>query len=243
MNVEEQRLADWLHEVTPEPPQAITVEQVADRVAARQRTRLWLPAVAAAVAVMLAAALVFGLSRMHRATPPANPATHGSTSSAPSPSPSQSAQRPVTLPVHTWQARPVGSAALEPDSTVVLDGRLYALTPQHTRAGTSNLVRLDPRTGDVLARSAQVVSWRVRPVLADGLVWTVAERGRTVLGFDPTTLAESTRVSVPGPGSAEQTVALRLGGPLSAVLFGAGRVTVSPPASLVAASGASWPSR
>lgn len=221
MNVEERRLADWLHEVTPEPPHRVTVEQVAQRVAARQRAPRWLPAVAAAVVVMIVAALAFALSHTRHTAPPANPATQGSTSSAPSPSPSQRTRAPGALPVHPWHARLVGGAALQADTTAALDGRLYAVTSQ--AVGTSHIVRLDPRTGQELARSTRAVSSQVRPLLADGLVWTVSAGGTTVLGLDPVTLGESTRISVPVTGSADEGVALTSGRPVSAVLLGAGR--------------------
>lgn len=140
-----------------------------------------------------------------------------------SPSPSN-AEAPVTLPVHGWHARLIGGPALQADTTTALAGRLYAVTAQaEPPVGTSRLVRLDPGSGQVLARSARTVAWPIRPVLADGLIWTLDAKTSTVLGFDPRTLIVSTHVRIPLPGSAEQDVSLTSGGRLSAVVVGGGR--------------------
>jgi hypothetical protein len=126
--------------------------------------------------------------------------------------------------MHAWHARAVGGDVLESDSLVGLAGRLYAVTQQAEAAvGTSRLVRLDPHTGKVLARSAQTIAWQLRPVLASGLVWTFAADTTTVLGFDPVTLAVSSRVRVSLPGNAEQGVSIAAGGRISAVVAGGGR--------------------
>ena len=140
-----------------------------------------------------------------------------------SPSPSHGEGR-ITLPVHGWHARLIGGPALQADTTTALAGRLYAVTAQaESPVGTSDLVRLDPQTGQVIVRSARAVAWQIRPVLADGLVWTVDAKTTTVLGFDPRTLTVSTRVRVPLPGSAEQGVSLASGGRLGPVVIGGGR--------------------
>lgn len=173
----------------------------------------------------LVAAVLLSAGCTGSATQGSSPApTIASSHSAPSsPAPSHT-EGPVALPVHPWHARLIGGPALEANTTTVLAGRLYAVTAQaEAPVGTSHLVRLDPQTGRVLARSVRRVAWQIRPVLADGLVWTVDAETTTVLGFDPVTLTASTRVRVSLPGSAEQGVALASGGRLSAVVVGGGR--------------------
>lgn len=227
---EERRLSDWLEQVTPQPPRAIVVDDVADRVAAESpaRRRHVLPMLAAAAVVVLVAALTVGLrSGQNHAVPdhsappaqtPSNPAptlslatptlsptqatpTHSSapfsttpmsttpgltTSNTPAPKPHHHA---LPVPARAWHTSRLGNLGnLEQGTLTALDGRLYAAT----RGRASDLVRLDPRTGKVLARS-QVALWAgvIAPAVSGGLVWDVGADSRTVVGFDPTTLRET----------------------------------------------------
>lgn len=189
MNVEEQRLAEWLHQVTPEPPHVIGVEDVAPQL--RASHRWWVPAAVAAAVAALVVALTFGLGGTHDGTRPARPSSP--TASGPSPTtrvPSPTPSVP-TLTDHPWDARRFGTLAAT--GTQALEGRLYA--EAYPPGGTAPvLYRIDPATGALLATSTQAVSGN--PVAAGGLVWCVSARQDAVLGFDPATLTQEGRVGV-----------------------------------------------
>lgn len=188
MTVEEDRLARWLHDSTPEPPKPLLVEAIVRRAHRQQRARTWVPALAAACVIALIAALIPALGRLGdhhpalvRTTPDRSAGSpSGSTHSAgPTTTPPRT---PDALTVHPWHARLLTRSALASLTTV--DGELYGVTQDAHR-----IVRIDPDDGRVLARST--VAAQVSPVLFDGLIWTVGPtaRGRAdVIGLDPDSL-------------------------------------------------------
>jgi hypothetical protein len=226
VNTEEQRLSEWLHRVTPEPPRLVTAEDVAARLARAAEAphgrsgarRRWAPALAAAaVALVIAAAVVIGATRPDRHQPgPAAMPTWGVTTTPPTPAES--------FPVGPWGAVPAGPAQLS--QTLIASGdALYALdTGQRP-----SIVRIDPATGAITARAAYAGPWQ--PVLAGGTLWTpsgtVSGQAVQLLGLDPVTLAERTTLSVPAVGlEAGQSQVALAAGPRGLLFVGAGRAVV-----------------
>lgn len=195
MNVEEQRLAQWLQEITPEPRRALSVDDIAARVEharAPHRPHNWLPLLAAACVVALVAALVLAL-RGTGSTRPAHPTpsrvptttpTAVHTSSSPT---GHKTPHPPALPVDPWGATRITDLDLRPDSMVGYRGRLYALDQ------SGELVDIDPVSGRVVASTAPAAGTTQIDdlVVSSGSVWTVgvAEGGGVrVEQYDATTL-------------------------------------------------------
>lgn len=227
MMVEEQRLAAWLDEMTPEPPRAIAVDDIAARVRQRRGLPWWVPALAAAAVVVLVAALAFGLRGSDHAAPPA---VHtGSTTTAPAPVPVP--QR--VLPIHVWHARTLSDQTLANDALAALDGRLYGLVPYSTFGPVSTLyglTRLDLTTGRPLGPTFQGgISTPLPPVASAGLVWTVAQlhgagsrtQTNTVYGLDPNTLAVRVKAGLPRSSTGDFTTLAAA--PDGTVVVGLGR--------------------
>jgi hypothetical protein len=226
---EERQLSDLLHRVTPEPPRGVTVEDVAIRVAGeavrsrrayRQprirrgwagRGRAWVPALAAAAVVAVAAASAGVATLLTSRGGPASPASgHGSTAPPAPASASASSpaarQRPAARPAFPprpvagapWGAELINPDEVAQDSLTAGDGSLYAVV-------SGSLDRIDPATGNVL-RSAPYQSAPPLvgpPVVAGNTVWAVwSYSGRSVLlhGYDGTTLAPLASVTVPVTG-------------------------------------------
>lgn len=202
MTVEEQRLSEWLQESTPEPPRAVTVEDVAAAVhrspavpRSRRLRSVVLPLVAAACAAGLAIGLAVGLSDDHHAAP----ATRSSTPTRPSPTEPSPTVTPAPIgkdlatipwPAHLVALEP-SSSRLMPNSMLTSAGRLYAVLGPGPYVSASarvwSLVRINPANGEVLAHSSAVQALG-RPVAADGLIWTTDAEGH-LSGFDPVSLS------------------------------------------------------
>jgi WD40 repeat protein len=226
MNPEERRLSDLLHRVAPEPPRRVNVEDVAFRLAntagqGRARSprsrpgfqllgRLgWAPALAAA-SVVAVAGLSAGAAVVltsHHGSTSGTPNLVNPTTSAPqqtSAAPTQSAtstppvRGAVAIPDGPWAAELLdgGHQTLNQGSLVGSGGSLYAYTDGY-------LVRLDPVTGSVLARTPFSPAVPNPPVIVGNTVWTVlgySGGNVTLRAFDATTLAEVRTVLVPAYG-------------------------------------------
>jgi WD40 repeat protein len=226
MNPEERRLSDLLHRVAPEPPRRVNVEDVAFRLAntagqgrarsprSRPGFRLlgrlgWAPALAAA-SVVAVAGLSAGAAVVltsHHGSTSGTPNLVNPTTSAPqqtSAAPTQSAtstppvRGAVAIPDGPWAAELLdgGHQTLNQGSLVGSGGSLYAYTDGY-------LVRLDPVTGSVLARTPFSPAVPNPPVIVGNTVWTVlgySGGNVTLRAFDATTLAEVRTVLVPAYG-------------------------------------------
>ncbi len=233
MNPEERRLSELLHRVAPEPPRRVTVEDVAFRMAntAGQSRRLgrarpprsrpglrllgrgWAPALAAASVIVVAglsAGAAVVLTSHHSPTTqgngslvnPTTPATSAPATSAVSPTqsttPAATAKSPVAIPDGPWAAELLdgGHQPLTQGSLVSSGDSLYALASGY-------LVRLDPVTGSVLAKTPFSSAVPNVPVIVGNTVWTVlgySGGNVTLRGFDATTLAQVRTVLVPALG-------------------------------------------
>jgi hypothetical protein len=188
----EQRLAEWLEHTTPEPPRAVTVADIAERV--QHRRRSWLPLLAAASVVVVAAIAVVVATRStrHDAAPPAQ-RTSGHphpTSTSPTPRTTASAKSPA-LPIRPWRAPIVRAMpTLICPCTLSSDGTSIYTTDM--MGAISSVRRINPDTGEPVAQF-RTNRWGIAagPVFADGQLWLALEwRGSVhVQGFDPTTLA------------------------------------------------------
>lgn len=236
MTIEEQRLSELLHRLTPEPPRTVTVESVAIRLANKNapargagrgaapmsrgepnggsrfsgRGRLT-PLLAAAAVVVIAGAsagVAVALSSNTTKTPSAlsgvsssatsqaatvspSPAQPGS--SQPSPEPVASGQ-PVTN--GTWDSSVVASVTLT-DGTLVSSGdSLYAFTP-------SNLLEIDPSTGQTTHEAPSDGFPGQAPVIAGNKVWEVTTYGGGIglSGYSVQTLAADGTITVPASGA------------------------------------------
>lgn len=195
MNLEEQRLADWLHDITPEPPRTVSLEDIAARVGHEpppRRPRSWLPLLAAACVVALVAALALAL-RDTGSTRPAHPTPSRKPTTAPtgvqtssSPPTRRTSPPPPTLAARPWGATRVAGLDLRPNSMVGYRGRLYALD----RSG--KLLDIAPASGRVVASAAPVAGTTQIDdfVVSSGSVWTVGVAGSSVRieKYDATTL-------------------------------------------------------
>jgi hypothetical protein len=217
VNDEEQRLAEALHRLTPEPPRRTTVEQVAYRVvtepqlAREPRPRRgflrhsWAPAAAAAAVVLIAGASVgiATLASSHHSSPPA---AGGAPSTAATASSATASASPSTVPSTTvpgtlitggpWGAELIGHQAFTQDSLVAAGSSLYAY-------GNGTLDRIDPATGTVAATVRYTAPLPNPPVVIGNTVWVVSSYGggNVVLhGYDAGTLAQTSSVLVPAIG-------------------------------------------
>jgi DNA-binding beta-propeller fold protein YncE len=188
----DERLADWLERTTPEPPNPIALSDVAMRVPRRRRP--WLPLLAAACIVLVAAIAVIVASRStkHDAAPPAHRTT---TRSSPSPHPKATTTRPRTqtqaLPIRPWGAHVVRAIpTMICPCNVSSDGTSIYATDMI--GGISSVWRINPDTGEPVAQF-RTNRWGIAagPVFADGQLWLALDwRGSVHLqGFDPTTFA------------------------------------------------------
>lgn len=213
MNNEERRLADLLHQITPEPARPVTVEQVAYRLVSEprlvrqargrqpraRRSRAWAPALAAAAVVVVAGASagLAVLANSHH-TPPASsggaPASSASSSSA---TPTQTVAPATTIGGLPWGAALIDHLDLVQGTLVSADGSLYAI------GNNSTLDRIDPATGAVVASApANMAAWNV-PVVVGNTVWMVAsDNGGSVVlqGYNAHTLARTSALPVPAIG-------------------------------------------
>ncbi len=237
MNTQEERqLSDLLHRVTPEPPRAVTIEDVAIRLASEAargrrpggrtrprigprigpgrtgRGRAWVPVLAAAAVVAVAAASAGVATLLGSRGGPASPAgaVRGGTAtpaSAPASASSPAAQprrtaRPTWAPQSIsgapWGAELINPDEVAQDSLTGGDGSLYAVV-------SGGLDRIDPATGNVL-RSAPYQSAPPLvgpPAVVGTTVWAVwSYTGHSVMlhGYDATTLASLASVTVPVAG-------------------------------------------
>ena len=156
----------------------------------------------------LLAACTGSATTSHRSTEPPSVTTQSGTTqpAAQGPTTNRTPPESTALPVRAWHARLVGDISdLESATLTTLDGHLYATT-----LDSHHLVRLDPRTGSVLAQSKAVLSddGVVAPVSSGDLIWAVAQDSRTVLGFDPVTLRVTVHHSLDVTGKARLGPAL-----------------------------------
>lgn len=227
---QERQLAEMLHRVTPEPPRGLTADDVAARVASqagsrqagsRQRharltspdrgwTRKWAPVLAAAsvfVVISVSAGAVVGLTSHHSPAPVrggSQPASSGpASSSAPtSLSPGQTSVGPSFAPKSVasgiWGAELINHQK-PPFTQDTLTGgadSLYTLAPGY-------LDRVNPGTGQVVARVPFQAAGTEPPVVAGSTVWVVASYTDTDVvleGFSGQTLAPVGSVRVPVTG-------------------------------------------
>ncbi|MGH3149199.1 MAG: hypothetical protein ACRDOB_00505 [Streptosporangiaceae bacterium] len=118
-----------------------------------------------------------------------------------------------------YGAELISRQAFTPGTLVSGDGSLYGIVPGF-------LVRVDPASGNVLARvadSPQVIS---APVIVGDQVWAVTSygsTGATLTGYDATTLAQVASVQVPVSGTTSFSAAGVLAGGSHHILYlGAG---------------------
>ena len=227
--MQERQLAEMLHRVTPEPPRGLTVEDVAARVASqagpRQRharltspsrgwTRKWAPVLAAAsvfVVISVSAGAVVGFS--HHSPAPVRgsqpTATGSASSSASSPSPGQTSVGPSFAPRSVaggiWGAELINhqKPPFTQDTLAGGAGSLYTLAPGY-------LDRINPATGQVVARVPFQATGTEPPVVAGSTVWVVSSYTDTDVvleGFSGQTLASVGSVRVPVTGQLSGTPA------------------------------------
>jgi hypothetical protein len=242
VTIEEQRLSEMLHRLTPEPPRAITVEDIAIRLAnqaaPQRRDRAsqdghtavlrvprrrgggmrWAPALAAAsvIAVVGASAGIGVALTSHSGGKPNPPANGGAVSSATGPSsPSDTA----TTPVSTHPPEPRIPIANGMWGAVLIDRDSYSSGTLAGGAGSlyavtaGNLVRIDPDSGDIL--DGVSVQTTARPVVVGNTVW-VAEpdaNGVTLRGYDARTLGLGRTISVSGGAGAWTREGILAAGP------------------------------
>jgi hypothetical protein len=227
VNTEEQRLADMLQRVTPEPPRRVSVEDVAFRMAnaagtgharsrePRSRTfrwnRGWAPALAAASVLVIAgasagiAATVNSHSSRNTAATGGAPTSPASTSqSAVSQSPpSTPSANPTWPPVRVangmWGAELINRQTFTQGSLAAGDGALFALSAGY-------LDRIDPATGNVLQQaqySSPLAGQQNRPVISGNKVWVLSSySGSSVVleGFTARNLTRTASVALPVSG-------------------------------------------
>jgi len=227
---QERQLAEMLHRVTPEPPRGLTTEDVAARVAGqagpRERharltspsrgwTRKWAPVLAAAsvfVVISVSAGAVVGLTSHHSPAPVrgSRPAASGSASSqVSSPSPGQTSVGPSFAPTSVaggiWGAELINhqKPSFTQDTLAGGADSLYTLAPGY-------LDRINPGTGQVVARVPFQAAGAEPPVVVGGTVWVVSSDTDTDVvleGFSGQTLASVGSVRVPVTGQLSGTPA------------------------------------
>lgn len=243
MTLEEQRLSDMLHRLTPEPPRTVTVEDVAIhlanqaaprhsgdghtavlRIGKRGRPRLAPAFAAASVIVVVGASTGIAValtSSQHNAKAPASggastSATATTVSSAPG----------------TDDTAPPGSSGTHPrQQPVPIAGSLWGgelIVQQSLDPGTlvgggnslyalsnGNLIRVDPAKGQIVERTS--VPGTGRPVVDGNEVWVASPSGSgmTLSAFNAATLSPAGTVAVPGsPTQPEGALAVSPGGDL-----------------------------
>jgi YVTN family beta-propeller protein len=238
VNTEEQQLSDMLRRVTPEPPRRVTVEdvafQLANQAAGSRRhrepraergslghgspgrrserrgswSRAWVPALAAASVVVVAAASagIATLATSHRA-PASSAGSAVSSSSVSSPAPSQrpTSQGPGSPPVRVadgmWGAELITRDTFTQDSLTSGNGSLYAISGDY-------LDRIDPATGDVVDDAPFTPPIANLPIVTGNTVWVVASyAGMSVVlqGYNGKTLAPVASIIVPVSGQVSTT--------------------------------------
>jgi hypothetical protein len=252
MNTEERQLAEMLHRVTPEPPRAVTVEDVAFRLAGEPgrepRSRRgfslrkvfrdghgWTPVLAAlsVFAIAGASAGIATVATSHHSrggapsdgTPPATASVSGS----PSPtSPTQtSGGQPLRVAGGTWGAELINRGSFMENSLTGSGDSLFV-------TGSGSLARIDPATGATLRTTPYHPPVTGRPVVVGNTVWVVFsyDGGDIVLhGYDSQTLAQVASVPVPAIGGvSSQASGVLAAGPDGRLYLAAGDtvVTVDP---------------
>jgi hypothetical protein len=240
VTIEEQRLSEMLHRLTPEPPRPVTVEDVAIRLAnknaparaagkgvtgmsggddptgfagGRRRHGRFTPLLAAAAVVVIAGAgagVAVALSSNTSKTPPASaggPAASATSQTPSSPSsPVQSASTtPASTPVASgmpvtngaWGASVVAPVTLTAGTLVSSGNSLYAFS-------SSNLLEIDPSTGQTTHEAPSEGFPGQAPVIAGNQVWEITSYGGGVglSGYSLQTLAADGNISVPVSGVA-----------------------------------------
>jgi hypothetical protein len=209
-----------LHRVTPEPPRQVTVEDVSFRLAneagrarggyrePRARRGLgaiwgrWTPVLAAASVVVVAGAsagIATVMTSHHSASSAATATITGSASPAQSPASTQTA--PITA--GPWDARLIDHQALLPGSLTGGGDSLYAFTD-------TDLVRIDPASGNVVQAVRFSSPVGNQPVILGNTVWVVwAYSGGNVIlhGYDARTLAQVASLPVPAIGRVSSAAA------------------------------------
>ena len=235
MNTEERQLAEMLHQITPEPPRRVTVEDVAFRVAneagrarggSREprprhgqgwgRGRGWAPVLAAASVVVVAGAsagIATALTSHHHT--PISPGDGILSSSASSSTPATSAPpQPSTSREPTWPPEAVASGMWGAE----LINR-QAFTQASLAAGTGSLYaisqgfldRINPVTGNVTTQvpyASPISGFANRPVVVGGRVWVLSSySGSDVVltGYNGKTLASAGTITVPVSGQLSST--------------------------------------
>ncbi|HEV2257324.1 MAG TPA: hypothetical protein VGS06_29680 [Streptosporangiaceae bacterium] len=203
MNTEERKLADLLHQITPEPPRRVTVEQVAYRLVSepagprlgrstrgrepagpRPRrggpvfSRALAPAMAAAAVVVIAGAsagIALLASSHHHSPPPAGaPASSASSSASASLSPTQtSSSTEQTTPATGLAGAPWG-AVLIGHQALVQGTLISADGSLYAIGNTSTLDRINPATGAVVASVPYNMPVWDPPVVVGNTVWEVS---------------------------------------------------------------------
>jgi hypothetical protein len=227
--MQERQLAEMLHRVTPEPPRGLTVEDVAARVASqagpRQRharltspsrgwTRKWAPVLAAGsvfVVISVSAGAVVGFS--HHSPSPVRgsqpTATGSSSASASASSPGQTSVGPSFAPKSVaggiWGAELINHQKPPFTQDTLAGGAdsLYTLAPGY-------LDRINPATGQVVARVPFQASGTEPPVVVGSTVWVVSsytDSDVVLEGFSGQTLASLGSVRVPVSGQLSGTPA------------------------------------
>ena len=235
MNTEERQLAEMLHQITPEPPRRVTVEDVAFRVAneagrarggSREprprhgqgcgRGRSWAPVLAAASVVVVAGAsagIATALTSHHHT--PISPGDGILSSSASSSTPATSAPpQPSTSREPTWPPEAVASGMWGAE----LINR-QAFTQASLAAGTGSLYaisqgfldRINPVTGNVTTQvpyASPISGFANRPVVGGGRVWVLSSySGNDVVltGYNGKTLTSAGTITVPVSGQLSST--------------------------------------
>jgi sugar lactone lactonase YvrE len=231
MNTEERQLSEMLHRVTPEPPRPVTVEDVASRLADRTGdgrhgyrsglrarrglggglaawNRRWVPALAAAGVIAVAAAsasIATVLTSGHSQAPgtgnvtnPSSPSGSVSSSAVASASanPTKPEMRPRLIPGGPWAAELIHGEPFTPGTLAAGPTSLYV-------ADSASVVRLDPGTGNLVGMASHNPAVTYRPVVIGSTVWVVEsyQGGSVVLnGYDARYLSQLASVTVPVSG-------------------------------------------
>jgi hypothetical protein len=228
VTIEEQRLSEMLHRVTPEPPRHVTVEDIAIRLANKNaparragrgvapmpynrpsRGRL-MPLLAAASVVVIAGAsagIAVALSS-HKGNVSA---TGGVTSS-----PTGQASSPSASPVQSVSSRPASAPAISSSPvtngawgaatvvpTVFTPGSLISSGGHLYAFTTDNLLEVDPTANSTVNETSYNGFPYQAPVVADGKIWTVSTYGGTIglTAYNPRTLAPDGTLSLPASGA------------------------------------------
>jgi hypothetical protein len=230
VNNEERRLADVMHQVTPDPPRPVTVEQVAYRLVsepklARQSrpsrqsresgqgreprarrgglSRAWAPAAAAAAVVVIAGAsagIALLASSHHNPPPSAGGAPASSSVSSTPMSGSPAPSQPATSGTRIAGA-PWGAELI--DHQTFVNFALVSGDGSLYTYGNGTLDRIDPATGAVAATTRYDPPLSNPPVIVGNTVWVVWSNsgGNVVLhGYDAQTLAQTASILVPATG-------------------------------------------